>query len=171
MQKKDKLKISIIAALGNNRVIGINNTLPWNLPADLKHFHKLTLEKPVIMGQKTFESIGRPLPGRTNIILTRDENFQAENCIIVNSIEKALEAAKGFEEVMICGGVSVYKQFLALADRMHLTLIEGDFKGDAYFPEFDYNDWKEVERLENEPDKENPYKYTFLTLERKHEKE
>jgi len=160
--------ISIIVAIGNNRVIGIKNALPWKLPADMEHFRQLTAQKPLIMGQKTFESIGKALPGRTNIVLTLDKNFQAADCLIAHSIEEALQIAKEKgEEVMICGGVSVYKQFLPLADRMYLTLIDGDFEGDAFFPEFDWNDWDEIERIENQPDKNNPYKYTFLTLERK----
>ncbi len=161
--------ISIIAAMGNNRVIGIKNKLPWDLPADMEHFQRLTFGKPVIMGQKTFESVGKPLPDRTNIIMTLDKGFNPPGCLVAHSIEEALEKAKDFPEVMICGGVSIYKQFLPLADKMYLTLIEGDFEGDAFFPEFDWSNWQEKERIENQPDKENPYKYTFLTLERKHE--
>lgn len=167
MLKEGKPTISIIVAMANNRVIGINNKLPWNLPSDLEHFKQLTLGKPVIMGQRTFESIGKPLARRINIILTLDKDYQPKKCIVVHSIEEALEKAKNFKEVMICGGVSIYKQFLPLADKIYLTLIEGDFEGDAYFPEFDWNDWKEIEHINNEPDRENPYKYTFLTLERK----
>ena len=161
--------ISIIVAMGNNRVVGIKNSLPWILPADMEHFRCLTLGKPIIMGQKTFESIGKPLSGRINIILTRDENFRAEGCLVSYSIEEALAVAKkqGAEEVMIAGGVSIYSQFLPLADRMYLTLIDGDFEGDAFFPEFDYNDWEEVERVENEPDKNNPYPYSFVVLKKK----
>lgn len=156
--------------MANNRVIGISNKLPWNLPADMGHFKKLTKGKPVIMGQKTFESIGKPLPGRTNIVLTFDKNFNPPGCFIVHSIEEALSAAKNFPEVMICGGASIYRQFLPLADKMYLTLIESDFRGDTYFPEFDHSDWRETERVRNEPDKKNPYKYNFVILERKHEK-
>ncbi len=161
--------ISIIVAIGNNRVIGIKNALPWKLPADMEHFRQLTAQKPLIMGQKTFESIGKALPRRTNIVLTLDKNFQAADCLVAHSIEEALQVAQnlGAKEVMIGGGVSIYKQFLSLANRMYLTLIEGDFEGDAFFPEFDWNDWDEIERIENQPDKNNPYKYTFLTLERK----
>lgn len=159
--------ISIIAALGKNLVVGKNNALPWNLPADMEHFRQLTRGKPVIMGQKTFESIGKPLAGRINIVLTLDENFNPPNCTVVHSIEEAMSAAKSYPEAMICGGVSIYCQFLPLADRMYLTLIEGDFEGDAFFPEFNWNDWQETERIENEPDEANPYKYTFLTLENK----
>lgn len=163
--------ISIIVAVGNNRVIGIKNALPWKLPADMEHFRQLTARKPLIMGQKTFESIGRALPGRTNIVLTLDKNFQAADCLTAHSIEEALQIAQnlGVKEVMIGGGVSIYKQFLPLANKMYLTLIEGDFEGDAFFPEFNWNDWDEIERIENQPDKNNPYKYSFVTLERKHE--
>lgn len=173
--------ISIIAAMAQNRVIGKNNALPWKLPADMEHFRQLTAGKPVIVGQKTFESIGKALPGRTNIVLTLDKNFQAPGCIAAYSIEEALQIAKGgsealallppknkgAEEVMVIGGVSIYKQFLPLADRLYLTVIEGEFEGDAFFPEFDWQDWKETEKKENFPDKDNPYKYTFLTLEKK----
>ena len=160
--------ISIIVAMGNNQVIGIKNALPWKLPADMEHFRQKTWGKPVIVGQKTFESIGKALPERINIVLTLDKNFQAPGCIVAYSIEEALQIAKdkGVKEIMIIGGVSIYKQFLPLADRLYLTVIEGDFEGDAYFPEFDYDDWKEVERIENEPDKDNPYKYSFITLEK-----
>lgn len=161
------MTISIIAAFGNNRVIGKNNKLPWNLPADLQHFKELTLGKPIIMGQRTFESIGKPLPGRINIVLSQDPNFNPPGCIVARSIQEALEAARPFEEVMICGGASVYKQFLPLADRMYLTLIDAEFEGDTFFPEFSWQDWQEKEKIENQPDKENPYKYTFITLERK----
>ena len=166
------MTVSIIVAMGKNRVIGRKNVLPWKLPADMEHFRQVTLGKPIIMGQKTFESIGKPLPGRTNIVLTLEKDFQAPGCIVAYSIEEALQIAKGqgAREVMIIGGVSIYKQFLPLADRMYLTLIEGDFEGDAFFPEFDWADWQEIERIENESDKENPYKYTFLTLESKKSK-
>jgi dihydrofolate reductase len=158
--------ISIIVAIGNNGVIGNNNKLPWDLPADMDHFRLLTMGKPIIMGQKTFESIGKALPGRVNIVLTLDKKFNPPNCIVAYSIEKAMEAAKEFEEVMICGGVSIYKQFLPLAQKMYLTSVEGDFKGDAYFPKFNWNDWQEIERVKNQPDKDNPYKYTFITLKK-----
>ncbi|MDO8663439.1 MAG: dihydrofolate reductase [Candidatus Wildermuthbacteria bacterium] len=152
--------VSIIVAMGNNRVIGRNNKLPWDLPEDLEHFKKMTLGKPVIMGQRTFESIGKVLPGRTNIILTKDDNFNQTGCLVAHSLEEALSLAKDAKEVMICGGSSVYRQFLPLADRMYLTMVEGDYQGDAFFPEFDWSDWQEVER-------ENHDKYSFITLDRK----
>jgi dihydrofolate reductase len=159
--------MSIIAAVGRNNVIGKGNKLPWNLPADLKHFKELTLGKPIIMGQRTFESIGKPLPGRTNIVLSLDENFKPPGCVIAHSIDEALRITEGAKEVMIAGGASVYKQFLPLANKMYLTLIDADFEGDAYFPEFNWEDWEVVEKIGNQPDEKNPYKYTFLTLQRK----
>jgi dihydrofolate reductase len=159
--------ISIIAALAKNRVIGKDNKLPWNLPADLRHFKELTLGKPIIMGQRTFESLGKPLPGRKNIILSLDENFNPPGCIVAHSIEEALKKAGDSKEVMICGGASVYKQFLPLAHKMYLTMIDAEFEGDAFFPEFNWTDWRQVERVENQPDKENSYKYTFVILQRR----
>ena len=163
------MTISLIAALAKNRVIGKDNKLPWNLPEDLKHFRDLTLGKPMIMGQKTFESIGKALPNRVNIVLTRDKSFKPEGCIVAYSVEEALKAAEDCEcsEIMVIGGGNVFSQFLPLADKMYLTMIDEDFEGDAYFPEFDWSNWQEINRVENLPDKDNPYKYTFLELERK----
>lgn len=159
--------ISIIVAIGNNRIIGIKNALPWNLPADMEYFRQKTWGKPVIMGQKTFESISNSLPGRTNIIITLDKNYKVPGCIVVHSIEESLRVAKDFEEVMIIGGASIYKQFLPLANRMYLTFVHGDFNGDFYFPEWDSNEWQEVERFEREADENNQYRLSFVTLERK----
>ncbi len=159
--------ISLIAAMGKNRVIGKNNSLPWNLPADMKHFRELTTNKPVIMGRKTFESIGKPLPNRTNIVITRDQDYKAENCIVVRSADDALKAAENNEEVMVIGGSQIYKEFLPRANRMYLTLIEEDFDGDAFFPEYKVEEWEETAYEEHERDSKNQYNYTFLTLERK----
>ena len=161
------MTISIIAAISKNRIIGIGDKLPWDLPSDMAHFKKLTLGKPVIMGQKTFESIGRPLGGRKNIVLTLNKDFKAKGCIIARSIEQALEKAKPAKEAMIAGGASVYKQFFPLAHCLYLTIIEHNFKGDVFFPEFDYNDWQEIERVEVGQSERNPYKHAFLTLKRK----
>jgi dihydrofolate reductase len=163
------MTISIIAAMSKNRVIGFKNKLPWKLPADLNRFKKITMGKPIIMGQTTFHSIGKPLPGRINIILTRDFNFSHKECFVAHSIEEALSIAFRFTEngeVMICGGESVYRQFLPIAEKMYLTLIEENFEGDAFFPYFDYKEWQEVERIKNEPDEKNPYEYFFITLKR-----
>lgn len=159
--------ISIIVAMADNMIIGDKNSLPWKLPADMEYFKKNTLGKPIIMGAKTFESIGKALPGRKNIILSFDKDYKAEGCIIATSIEQALEEVEENEEVMIAGGASVYKQFLPLANRLYLTFIHHDFKGDAYFPKFDINQWKEIKRIDNEADEKNIYSYSFVVLERK----
>jgi dihydrofolate reductase len=159
--------ISIIAAVADNMVIGNKNSLPWNLPADMEYFKKATLGKTIIMGAKTFESIGKVLPNRKNIILSYDKSYKAEGCVIVTSIEQALKEVKEDEEVMIAGGASVYKQFLPLANRLYLTFIHHDFEGDAYFPEFDINQWKEIKRIDNQPDEKNLYSYSFVIFERK----
>lgn len=160
--------ISIIVAMAKNRAIGINNKLPWDMPADLKYFHDNTIGKPVIMGQKTFESIGRILPDRTNIVLTLDKGFSFPGVKVVYSIEEAIGIAKdtGAQEAMICGGASIYRQFLPLSDRLYLTIIDTEIDGDAFFPEIDFNKWKEVKKIENKKDKENKFNYTFLVLER-----
>jgi|TARA_Y100000310_G_scaffold344724_2_gene459063 dihydrofolate reductase len=160
------MKVSFVVAMGKNRVIGKDNSLPWSMPADMKRFKELTTGKTIVMGRKTFESIGKALPNRKNIILTRDENYKAEHCIVVNSIEEALEIAESEEEVMVIGGANIYEQFLPKANRIYLTIIDNDFGGDKYFPEYG-NEWKEIEREEHEADEENKYDYVFLTLERK----
>jgi len=159
--------ISIIAAMAKNRVIGKGNSLPWHLPADLKHFKDLTLGKPVIMGSRTFNSIGKVLPGRTTIVLTDDKEFNAPGCLIAKSIDEALELVKDSAEVMVAGGASVYKQFLPLANRMYLTFVNAEVEGDFYFPEYRESDWEETERSDFEADKENIYSYSFITLNKK----
>ncbi|MBU2545168.1 type 3 dihydrofolate reductase [Patescibacteria group bacterium] len=158
--------ISIIAAVADNMIIGKNNSLPWSLPADLEYFKKNTLGKPVIMGAKTFQSIGKILPDRKNIILSFDKDYKVEGCATVTSIEDALKEVGENEEVMIAGGASIYKQFLPLANKLYLTFIHHDFEGDTYFPEFDINQWKEVKRIDNEADEKNPYSYSFVILEK-----
>ena len=158
--------ISLVAAMGRNRVIGKDNALPWKLPADMNRFREVTMGKPVIMGRKTFESIGRALPNRTNIIITRDADFRADECIIVHSPEEALAAAKNAQEVMVIGGSSIFEQFLPMAHRMYLTMIDEDFEGQTLFPAFNSTEWHETERRAFMPDEKNRYSYTFLTLER-----
>ena len=157
--------ISLIAAVAKNGVIGKNNALPWHLPADMKHFRDLTRGKPVIMGSKTFESIGKPLPNRLNIVLSSDPQYKVEGVTVVGSIDDALNAAGDVPEIMVIGGGSIYKQFLPRANRIYLTLIHADFEGDAFFPEYDKNEWKEVVREENPADQENVYPYSFVILE------
>ena len=157
------MTISLIAAVSKNGVIGENNSLIWKIPEDMKRFRQLTTGKPVIMGRKTFESIGKPLPNRTNVIITRDKNYNAEGCVVVHSVDEALKAAKGAEEVMVIGGAQIYSQFLPIADKMHLTFIDKDFEGDAYFPEYNQNEWKETFREEHQNEQ---FKYSFVNLER-----
>lgn len=155
--------ISLIAAMGKNRVIGKDNSLPWKLPEDMKRFRELTAGKPVVMGRKTFESIGKPLPNRKNIILTRDKNYKADGCIVVHSVDDALNATKESNEVMIIGGANIYGQFLPIANKMYLTLIDADFEGDAYFPEYDKSEWGEVKREEHKNDN---FRFVFAEMER-----
>ncbi len=139
--------ISVIAAMARNRVIGINNTLPWRLPEDLKHFKALTLGHHIIMGRKTYESIGKPLPGRTTVIVTRNPAYQEEGCITVTSIEAAIAACGDDAEVFFVGGAELYAQVLPRADRLYLTEIQAEYAGDAWFPEFS-SAWRETERRE-----------------------
>jgi dihydrofolate reductase len=158
--------ISIIVAMTDKRVIGINNQLPWHLPGDMKWFRQNTLGKPVVMGRKTFESIGKPLPQRTNIIITRDQNYHVEGCITVHSIEEAISAAADADELMIIGGSSFYEQMLPQTDRLYLTLVHADIEGDAWFPVVDLNQWQEVTKEDYAADEKNPYPYSFIQLER-----
>lgn len=161
-------RIALIAAVARNGIIGRNNTLPWRLSEDLKRFKRLTTGKPVIMGRKTWESIGRPLPNRTNIVVTTQTGYTAEGCIVVHSLNEAITAAKehGGEEIMIIGGAALYKEALTTADRIYLTRVEADVEGDAFFPEVDWNQWKERERETLPADDKNEYPTTFLVLER-----
>jgi len=162
------MKISMIAAMTDERVIGIENRLPWKLPNDMKWFRQHTLGKPIIMGRKTFESFGaRPLPDRTNIIITRDAVYQAKDSIVVHSIEEALQAAGDVEEVMIIGGASFYEQMLPRADRLYLTFVHANIQGDAWFPQIDFSEWQQVERIDCDADDKNSFAHSFVILERK----
>ena len=156
------MTISLIAAMGRNMVIGNENKLIWHVPEDMKRFRGITRNKPVIMGRKTFESIGRPLPNRTSIIITRDKNYRADGCIVVHSVKESLNAAKG-PEIMVIGGAQIYNEFMPIADRMYLTIIDEEFEGDAKFPDFDKSEWKEIHRENMESDK---YKFAFVDFER-----
>jgi dihydrofolate reductase len=162
----DDVKISLVVAMADNRVIGRDNLLPWHLPADLRHFRQLTVGKPVLMGRKTHESIGRPLPERTNIVVTRDRSYEAPGCVVVHSIESALRAAGSHEEAMVIGGTDFYWQLLPKADCIYLTLVHAEFEGDALFPELNESEWREVERTDCAPDEKNPWPYSFIRLER-----
>ncbi len=161
------MRISLIAALSRNGVIGRDNRLPWKLPADMRHFRQLTMGKPILMGRKTFQSIGKALPGRSNIVVSRNPAFQAAGCIVVDSIEGGIEAAGACEELMVIGGAAIYRAALPLAERMYLTVIQADVEGDARFVEFDKKEWLETARADYAADEENAYPYSFITLERR----
>jgi len=159
--------ISAIFAMSENRVIGKNNQLPWHLPADLKHFKKITLGKPILMGRKTYESIGRPLPGRCNVIITKDIDYQAPGCVVVNSIEQALATTKESDEIFVMGGALLYQAMLPLIQRLYMTIIHQPFDGDTFFPLLNQDDWQEIERVDYTKDSENPHPYSFFILDRK----
>ena len=160
-------KISLIAAMAEDRVIGKDNDMPWHLPADLQHFKRVTLGKPVIMGRKTFESIGRPLPGRKNIVITRSQNWTSNGVEVVNSPDNALKLVKDAEEVMIIGGGNIYRQFLSLADTLYLTFIDLKVEGDTQFPDWkQFGSWAEIERQDFAADEKNPHPYQFVTLKK-----
>lgn len=161
------MSISIISAIASNGAIGKKNSLPWYLPADLKHFKEKTTGKTIVMGLNTFKSIGKPLPNRKNVVLTTDTSFQFEGITVAHSIEEVLEMTKNDEEVMICGGASVYKQFLPLAEKLYLTYIHHDFEGDIFFPDFNKDEWKETSKEDHQPDEKNQYSYSFVELEKK----
>lgn len=154
--------ISIIVAMAKNRVIGKDNQMPWHLPADLAHFKKVTLGKPIIMGRKTYESIGRPLPGRTNIVISRNSEYKLDGCKTVTSIEKALSLVQNEEEIFIVGGGHLYSELLPVANRLYLTFIDLEVDGDTQFPEFKHLNLKEGKREKHIKDEKNPYNYEFV---------
>jgi dihydrofolate reductase len=160
------MKISLIVAKSKNNVIGKNNQLPWHLPADLQYFKRLTMGHHMIMGRKTFESIGKPLPGRTSIVITSNKDYSAPGCVIVHSLKEAINAAKKDEEVFIIGGAAVFSEALHLADIVYLTEIHENFEGDVYFPELDFLNWKLVKKEHHNPDEKNKYSYSFAQYER-----
>lgn len=164
------MQISMIVAMAQGRVIGLDNQMPWHLPADLQYFKKTTLGKPVIMGRKTYDSIGRPLPGRLNIVVSRDANLQIAGVTCVTSVEQAITAAKqveGVEEVMIIGGATIYEYFLPVADRLYLTFIDLETKGDTCFPDYQaQGEWQEIAKSEHKADDKNAYDLQFVTLQR-----
>lgn len=159
-------KISLIAAMDSNRLIGSHNALPWHLPADLAFFKRTTMGKPILMGRKTYESIGNPLPGRHNIVMTGNPDFTATGCDIVGSIDTALSLCDDSDEIMLIGGASLYQQAIKRATRMYITFIHHCFEGDTWFPEFDSDDWIEQNREDFDPDHSNPYAYSFINFVR-----
>jgi dihydrofolate reductase len=164
------MRVSIVVAMTPDRVIGKDGTLPWRLPADLKHFRRLTLGHPVVMGRKTFESIGKPLDGRTNIVMTRRAAWEAPGCLVASTLDQALELATQHaaptREVMILGGAAVYALFLPHADRMYVTWVDARVQGDTFFPRYDVAEWRESAREDHTADERNPHAYSFRVLER-----
>jgi dihydrofolate reductase len=159
-------RVSLIVAMAADRVIGVDNALPWRLPDDLKRFKAVTLGKPVLMGRRTFESIGRPLPGRLNIVLTRNPDFRVAGVVAVPSWAAALQAAGDAPELMVIGGALLYTQALPLAQRIYLTEVHAQVPGDAQFPEFAAAEWQEIEREEHPADERHAFAMTFRLLER-----
>jgi dihydrofolate reductase len=158
--------VSIIAAMDRKRGIGVDNKLPWRLSADLKRFRDLTMGHHVIVGRKTYESIGRPLPGRRMIVVTRDSGYKAENCDVVHSTEDAISLARerNESEVFICGGAEIYARSIGIADRMYLTFVDAEVAADTFFPAWDWRGWVEEEVSAHEADAKNQYPFTFKLL-------
>ena len=167
------MRIVLIAAFAQNRVVGINNMLPWHLPEDLKYFRRTTTGKAIIMGRKTYESIGRPLPNRTNIVISRNPDFRAEGVRVVASLAAAISLAEDVntindvQEVMIIGGASIYEAALPMAERLYITHVHAEVEGDAYFPAVNFKLWSEVTREDHEASDNNPYGYSFVVYDKK----
>lgn len=158
--------LSIIAALSDNRAIGLRNRLPWHLPADLAHFKRLTIGKPIIMGRKTWESLPGLLPHRTHIVVTRDPDYRVEGGVVVHSLGEAFRFAGDADEMLVVGGADLYAQALPFATRLYLTRVHTEIDGDAFFPDFDPADWREVSRERHDADARNAFPFTFVTMER-----
>lgn len=159
--------ISLIAAMDRNRLIGNNNQLPWHLPADFAHFKAVTMGKPIVMGRKTYESIGKPLPGRENIVLTRSADLNIVGVTVRASLESAIDGVEGADELMIIGGSTIYQQAMSMVDRMYITEVDAEFVGDAWFPEFNPEDWQVTADDRHEIDECNLYACRFITYDRK----
>jgi dihydrofolate reductase len=161
------MRRSLVVAMARNRVIGSDNALPWRLPADLAHFRKVTMGHPIVMGRRTYESIGKALPGRKSIVVTRNRAFEAPGCTVVPSLDAAWEAAGDAEEVCVIGGTSLFEEALPVADVIHLTEVEADVAGDTYFPRFDRGAWDEKEVARQPADGRHAYPMRILELTRK----
>jgi len=159
--------VSLIVAAAANDVIGVDNRLPWHLPEDLRRFRAITLGKPIVMGRRTHESIGRPLPGRRNIVLSRRPGYAAQGCEAAGDLDAALALAGHAEEVMVIGGAALYREALPLAGRIYLTRLHRGFEGDTRFPSLDNADWRAVEREDFPAGGERELGYSYLTLERR----
>jgi dihydrofolate reductase len=162
------LIISIIVAMDRKRGIGLDNKLPWRLPADLKRFRELTMGHHIIVGRKTFESIGKPLPGRQIIIVTRDRKYRREGSLVVHSVEDAISLAqsRGESEVFVCGGAEIYARTLPLAEKIYLTLVDAEVAADTFFPQWNEQEWREEESIHSEADEKNEYPHVFRVLKR-----
>ena len=158
---------SLVVAMARNRVIGRDNQLPWKLPKDLAYFKRVTMGHPVVMGRRTWQSIGRPLPGRNNIVVTRNAAFEATGATVVTSLEAAWKAAGGAGEVCVIGGTSLFAETLPIADRIHLTEVDAMVQGDTFFPEFDRGEWVEREVERHAADERHAYPFRILVLERR----
>lgn len=160
------MKISLIAAMASNRAIGLNKQMPWHLSVDLKKFKQITMGFPVLMGRKTFESIGKPLPGRTNIIITRNPDYKQQHCMVFNNVEKAIAACQQYDEMFVIGGAALYELMLPVASTLYLTQINKRFEGDTFFPEINAIEWREVAREEFNSTETIDFSYSFIQLER-----
>jgi dihydrofolate reductase len=161
------LRINLIAAMAKHRTIGKDNQMPWYLPADLKHFKSITLKHPVIMGRKTYQSIGKPLPGRRNIVVSRDTKLRLEGVEVVNDLEQAITLCNESSEVMVIGGANIYQQMLSRAARLYLTFIDLDVEGDTHFPDWQGLGFQQISSEKHQPDERNQYAYEFVTLDKK----
>lgn len=159
--------VSLVAAAAENNVIGRDNALIWRMPADMKFFKNLTTGHTVIMGRKTYESMGRPLPNRKNIIITRNKEYKAEGCDVFSSFSDVLWRFKSEKEIFVIGGAEIYRQFMNSADKIYLTRIHYSFVGDAFFPEITTSEWYEAKRQDFAADEKNPYPYSFIEFDRK----
>ena len=159
-------RIAFVVAYDRGRAIGKDNRLPWRLPDDMRHVRKVTMGKPMIMGRRTWDSIGRPLPGRTSIVLTRDREFRCDGCLVARTPEEAMKLAGAVPEIIVFGGARVFEEFLPRADRIYLTEVETTVDGDTHFPEIDLAEWREVERTRHPADERHPYAFSFVTLDR-----
>ena len=162
------MTISLIVAMAKNRVIGANNRIPWHLPDELKMFKRLTMGHHVVMGRKTYESIGRLLPGRATIIVTRQRAYTVAGAQVVHSLQEAIRAAAGDDEVFVIGGAELFREALPVANRIHLTIVDAEPEGDTWMPEFDLREWQEIANELHPPDQRHEYGYRYLLLQRKH---
>ena len=158
---------SLVVAVAENGVIGRNNHLPWRLPEDLAYFKRVTMGHPIVMGRRTYESIGRPLPGRSNIVVTHNVDFEAPGCIVAHSLEEAWRAANGADEVSVIGGTAIFRDTLPFADRIHLTEVQASVEGDTFFPAFDRAQWRETEVVRHPADARHQYPFRIVVLDRK----